>query len=564
MTRRLLILGGLTLLTLLVFGRVLDHGFVFDDVVYVTGSAPVQAGLTAEGIVWAFTTLDNAFWHPLTWLSLMLDSTLYGGNPAGWHLTSLLIHLASTLLLFLILESMTGASGRSAVVAALFAIHPLHVESVAWVSERKDVLAALFWIATMGAYLRYVRKPGPRWYAALFTCYLLGMMAKPMLVTLPFALLLLDVWPLKRIDLGDLRWARLRRPIVEKLPLLIPIPFFSAISVIAQHQFGAVGTAVDYPLGIRVGNALATYGTYLFKTLIPIRLAAFYPHPGGDLSLPLVIGSTVALLAATAGVLRHCRRHPWLFTGWFWYLGTLVPVIGLVQLGRMGMADRFTYLPLIGIFIIAAWGIPKISLRLGASPRTPGILAAAALILYAPLAWIQAGYWRDNVTLFTRTLAVTEKNFLAHYNLGEALETEGKLDEAAFHYRKAMEFDPWDFRAHTNLGTILARGGDLGGAASLYRRALEVEPAATPTMYNLATILSEMGEEHLPEAKRWMLENIRLDPTSAGWNNLGVILSRMGDGRGASEAFALALALDPANQTARDNLEAERGTGGRP
>jgi tetratricopeptide (TPR) repeat protein len=556
------ILLALAGLTLLVFGQVLGFGFLFDDNVYVTENPRVLRGLSVDGVAWALTTLDAAFWHPVTWLSLMADASLFGSNPAGFHLTSLLIHLASTLLLFLVLDAMTKAPWKCAAIAALFAVHPLHVESVAWVSERKDVLAAFFWIAAMGAYLRYVSRPGPRRYLLLCACYLLGLMAKSMLVTLPFALLLLDLWPLKRISLADLRWTRLARPLLEKIPLLLPIPLISAASYAAQARYGAVDTPLDYPFLIRAGNALLTYGAYLAKTVWPARLSAFYPHPGHSLSVPLVAVSSGFLLAATAAVIWQARRRPWLFTGWFWYLGTLVPVIGFVQLGRMGMADRYTYLPLLGIFVIAAWGLPELCQRWKGPSWLPAAIGAVAISAYAIVGWVQVGYWRDGVTLFTHAIAVTGDNPLAHYNLAEAAIRErggetATVEFAMRHYEEALRLDPTYSDAHNNLGNIAAAQGRYDEAIWRFNQVLRDHPRNINAHYNLATLLA--GLDKLPEAEAHLRMVLSRKPDSVpGLNNLGVVLARQGKLAEAAAMFTRILAIDPANAEAADNLRRAR------
>ena len=359
--------------TLTVYAGVRDHQFInFDDDLYVTENLPIQDGLSLRGLVWAFTTTHASFWHPMTWLSLMLDSQLYGLNPARFHLTNLLLHLANTLLLFLWLNRTTRALGASFLVAALFALHPLHVESVAWVTERKDVLSTFFWMLTMWAHVWYVEGPGVGRYLLTLACFVLGLMAKPMLVTLPFVLLLLDFWPLgrlmpavagagaaqpsgQRVTLAGLVW--------EKAPLFALTVLFCMVTYYAEDKSGALSLLPDLPLTTRLSNALVAYVTYLGKMFWPTRLAVFYPHPENAIPLWQGLGAGLTLAFLSLVIIWQTRRRPYLLVGWLWYLGTLVPVIGLVQVGKYALADRFTYVPLIGVFIMVAYGAAELTAR---------------------------------------------------------------------------------------------------------------------------------------------------------------------------------------------------------
>jgi hypothetical protein len=427
--RRLpLLLGAaLALLTLAVWLPALRNGFVnLDDPYYVTANPQVLRGITRAGIAWATTAKVASNWHPLTMLSHMLDCQLYGLEPAGHHATSLLLHLANVLLLFETLRRMTGAAGRSAAVAALFALHPTHVESVAWIAERKDVLSALFWILAMGAWARYARGPSIGRYLPVVFSMILGLMAKPMVVTLPFALLLLDAWPLDRLHLG---WKRL---VLEKLPLLA---LSAASSLITLHYQQASLAPLDVaPWSLRAANALVSYAAYLGKLFLPTHLAVFYPIA---LSIPAwkAAGAALLLAAVTALAVWRARREPWLLTGWLWFLGTLVPVIGLVQVGRQAMADRYTYIPSIGLFLAVVWSVAGLGRRHRAALATT---AGIVILALAAITRVQVGYWSDSATLFRHALAATGDNYLAHIGLGKALMGERDCEGAAEQFRAAL------------------------------------------------------------------------------------------------------------------------------
>jgi hypothetical protein len=461
----------LVVLTFAVYGQMIGHGFIsFDDDSYITQNPMVQRGLSMDGLVWAFSSPHVYNWHPLTWLSHMVDVQLFGLNAGGHHLLGLLFHIANTLLLFFVLRAMTGSLWRSAAVAALFALHPLHVESVAWASERKDLLSTLFWLLTLWFYLQYVQQPGFRRYWPVLLFYAAGLLAKQMAVTLPFLLLLLDYWPLGRFHPADaapaippipedspggkarkrgksrttspaaaltrgkrtapsgVDWRRLIPLVREKLPLFALAAAASIMIFIVQMETGIVKSAIQYPLSARMENAVFSYAAYLVKTIFPIHLAIFYPHPGTTLPFWQVGGAALLILLITVFVLRAGR--PYLATGWFWYLGTLVPVIGLVQVGLQGMADRYTYVPLIGIFLIIAWGLPE--LTAGWRSRKAALIpaAAAGLCALTILTWFQVGTWRDNITLYSHAAEVTSGNDWAEYNLGLSLAGEGRFDEA--------------------------------------------------------------------------------------------------------------------------------------
>lgn len=445
---RPLLLTALGLLTLTAFLPSLGNGFVnLDDGIYVTGNPMVKKGLTGEGFAWAWTANVANNWHPLTVLSHMLDCTLFGLNAAGHHGTSLLLHMANVLLLFEVLRRMTGAPWRSAAVAGLFAVHPLHVESVAWVAERKDVLSAFFWILAMGVWSRYARQPSVGRYLLVALMMTLGLMAKPMVVTLPFALLLLDVWPLRRMRTGWL--------IVEKLPLLALSAAASLVTI--RYQTTSLVPLEILPWRVRLANAAISYAVYLGKTVLPRKLAVFYPIP---IEIPAwkAVGAAVLIFALTALALWRAREVPWLLVGWLWFLGTLVPVIGLVQVGRQAMADRYTYIPSIGLFLAVCWGLPA----LVANRRWRAALAGATvliLLLLTAATWVQVRHWSNSVTLFRHALAVTRGNYVAHVALAKALASRRDWAGAAEHYRAALRMRPRLREARLGLEEALSKSG---------------------------------------------------------------------------------------------------------
>jgi Tfp pilus assembly protein PilF len=547
--------AALVLLTVLVYSTTFRYPFVnLDDPVYVSQNPHVQAGLTPQGVRWAFTTFDCGNWHPLTWLSLQLDASLFGGqNAGGYHLTNVLLHAANTLLLFLVLGRMTGAVWRSALVAGLFALHPLHVESVAWVSERKDVLSTLFWMLALAAYLRYVRRPGPGRYLPVALALALGLLAKPMLVTLPCVLLLLDWWPLGRLTLGPIPAAHptgARRLLLEKLPLFALALASCAVTLVAQLHGQAVAPLEEFPPAARVGNALLAYAAYLGKTLWPFRLAAYYPHPGA-VPVAAAAGAGILLLAVTALVLA-LRRRPYLPVGWLWYLGTLVPVIGLVQVGGQAFADRYTYVPLIGVFVMLVWGGADL-----AAGRVPGaaLAAGAALVLSAcgVLTWLQVRHWQSSLHLWEHAVAVTPANGLAHLNLGACYYERGRLADARRELEQAAALGPGRAEPHARLATVLAEVGQWPQAADEYRRATALAPEAAWLHANFGTVLLELGcpDEALAEFRR----AVALDPDlPLAHANLGIVLRAFGRPEEAEAAFRRAVALDPALAPAHAGL----------
>jgi len=557
----------------------------YDDNQYVTDNAHVNTGLSAENVRWAFTSVHSSNWHPLTWISHQADVSLFGMDPGAHHLVNVAFHLANSLLLFLFLVRATREAGPSLFVAALFALHPLHVESVAWVAERKDVLSTFFGFLTLLTYLAYIRRPGALRLAGTLACYTLSLLAKPMLVTLPALLLLLDVWPLGRLK--PFSAASWKRPLIEKAPFAALAAAMSAAAYRAQETGQAVSTLDVLPLGARMGNAVVSYARYLADAVWPSGLAPFYPHPGTGIHAGAVLGAALLAAALSLGALWTFRSRPYITVGWFWYLGTLVPVIGLVQIGAQSHADRYTYVPLVGVFIAAAWGLSD----LWAARRLPSlVLRAAALVVAAALgalAFSQTALWKDSVSLFTHTLAVTERNALAHKNLGVALanagDQEGALaqyrlglaidgedadlqydaanalselgrkEEAVKAYRKAASLDPGHVLARYNLGNTLARLGRYGEAEEAYRRALALDPNHEGSLVNLGNTLALSGSPE--EAIRCFTDAMeRTGPTDDLLINLGNTHASIGEFDAAAEYFSQACELRPGDADLRCSL----------
>ena len=469
---RLLTVGiciALVTLVWLVFGQTLWHDFInYDDPRYVYENTRITNGLSLEGICWAFTHIHSMNWHPLTTISHMLDCQFYGVK-AGWHhFTNVLLHTIAVILLFLALRGMTGALWRSAFVAAVFAIHPLRVESVAWIAERKDVLSGVFFMLTLLAYAHYVRLPSLGRYLLVAFVFACGLMSKPMLVTLPFVLLLLDYWPLDRIR-GQL-WTR----VLEKTPLIALSVGSSLATFVAQK--GAVGWTEELPILERIDNAIVSYVLYIWQMFWPINLAVFYPHPENRLPLWQIISAALLLVCATAAATVVRKRRPYFLTGWFWYLGMLVPVIGLVQVGWQGHADRYTYLPQIGLYVAVAWGLADLT-ALWRYQRT--LISAAAILVITFLSassWAQTSYWRDSETLFKHALAVTTNNDVAENNLGIVFLGQGRLDEAISLLQAAVDLRPDNSPAHENLAKALLQKGEVSNALIHYHKLLELQP----------------------------------------------------------------------------------------
>lgn len=555
----------LAVLVFAVYWQTAAYDFVnYDDHLHIRNNPIVSHGVSAQSLWWAFSSVYGANWCPLAWISHMLDVQLFGMNPGMHHLTSVVVHAVNSVLLFLLLSTMTGSVWRSAAVAGLFAVHPLHVESVAWISERKDVLSTLFWLLTLMGYTWYARKRSPGRYLLVAVLFGMGLMAKPMLVTLPFVLLLMDLWPLKRIDLfaGTVQgsgektvpWLEAWVLVREKIPLIALSLISSAMTVYAQSAFGAVNTLQNIPLGKRLGNVLCSYVLYLWKTVWPFDLAVFYPYP--DSRNPyLIIACGLGLLVATLLILRNTRRFAYLAVGWLWYLGTLVPVIGIVQVGAQSMADRYTYIPLIGIFIMACWGVADLLKGWRQGRIVAGVLYSAAFAILAAVAWTQAGHWKDSISLFSHALEVTGDNYLAHNNLGTALSDNGRIDESLAQFRMALLIYPAYEKAHDNIAGVLVSQKKYDEAFVHYRESLRLNPGAAKSHYNMGFILNRRGD--VAGAVEEYQKALQIDNSYiSARNNLGLLLESLGRTREAEMNYLEALQTSPGSIKARMNLVA--------
>jgi tetratricopeptide (TPR) repeat protein len=574
----------LTLVTLAVYWLAALNGFVnYDDPDYVTSNAHVRGGLKWQNFLWAFSSGHASNWHPLTWLSHMLDWQCFGGKASGHHLTSVVFHLANTLLLFLVLRQMTGAQWRSAFIAALFALHPLHVESVAWISERKDVLSTFFLFLTLGAYSRYVQAkaierlptPSPHgwevqsptlYYLTALLFFALGLMSKPMLVTVPFLMLLLDYWPLDRfknlatIDAGKSRslnsktpvspYAALYKLVIEKVPFFVLSLASSVVTFLVQQKGGAVSASLS--LGQRTANSFVSCARYLGKMFWPLDLSVLYPHPG-DWLVWQVASAAALVLGISVGVVLLGRRRPYLPVGWFWFLGSLVPVIGLVQVGIQSMADRYTYVPIIGMWIALVWGICDLVPASPVRNQWFAIGAGFALLGCAGLTARQILFWRDSESLFRRAVSVTSRNYLAYNNLGFYLAGRGQDKEALENYRKALEINPVYDDALNNIGYALAGQKKPAEAIPYYEAALRIRPNHVEVHNNLGNALSETGQ--IPAAIEQYRFVLHEEPDHAdAHNNLGIALAMQGKLDEAIEHFHAAIRFKPKYASAHSNL----------
>lgn len=503
--RTLLLCLFLVLAPLAVFWQVRNHDFVsYDDWQYITENTEIQQGLSLKSIGWAFTTVHGSNWHPLTWISHMLDVRLFGMHPRGHHLVNLIFHLANTVLVFLVFKKLAGEIWKPFVIAILFAIHPLHVESVAWVSERKDVLSAFFWLLTIWAYLGYLQRRTSARYLLVALSFTLGLLSKPTLVTLPFVLLLLDFWPLSRLELqlpgsgGPSRqWSAIAHLIREKAPLFLLAVMASAATLYAPWFRGTLTTPETTPFALRFASAVVSYAAYIEKTIFPSKLSFLYLYPKTIPSWKLVVAGL--LLAAISVLAARCVRElPYLATGWLWYAGTMLPMIGFVQVGVQSMADRYTYLPHIGLFIIAAWGLPAMVATWRHGKALLAISAAGGLVLYSAAAWRQTGYWKNSAALYAHAIEVSDENYLAQFGLATVLNNQGRIEEALPYYLRALNLYPGYSqarhelaRAYYSLGSARAENGRLEEAVDYLSKALQINPEFEEAHIKLEEALSE-------------------------------------------------------------------------
>jgi tetratricopeptide (TPR) repeat protein len=544
------------------YSSVTRNGFLnYDDDHYITTNQHVRAGLTWNTVKWAFTTYDQANWHPLTWLSHALDSQLFGQNPAGHHLVNVLLHATNAVILFLLLQAATGFRWRSLMVAALFALHPLNVESVAWAAERKSVLSMMFFLLALYAYGWYAQRPGVRRYAMVACLFAAALLAKPQVITFPFLLLLWDYWPLRRLAISEPGSATqagspntslaggllLGKLVQEKLPLLLLSALSAVVTMKAQTAGGAVQTLSLYSLPLRLETALISYVAYLGKALWPSKLAALYPHPTALYPAWQVGAASVLLLLITALVLQARRERPYLAIGWFWFLGSMVPMIGLVQAGAHAMTDRHTYLPFIGLFLMLTWLAADWASARQLSATSIAIAAVSCLLVFGSLTYRQVGFWHDIPSFWAHTLAVTENNYVAHDALGEFLASQGRTEEAAAQSRAALAIWPDDLPAELNLGIYEHARGNLVGAIERYQIVVlhSADVGTRATAYgNLGSAYRQMGE--WGKAKLCYEAALKLTPDRAmAMIGLGLIAQKNGDAAEAVQQYSHAMTVEP-------------------
>jgi protein O-mannosyl-transferase len=536
----------LVALTLGIYLQAARFGFIpIDDQLYVTEESHIRQGLSTNGIKWAFTACYDSNWIPLTWVSLMADATLFGSWPGGRHLTNVLLHVVNVLLVFAVFAKATGNSRRSAFVAALFAVHPLHVESVAWIAERKDVLSILFGLAALYSYVSYSRKPRIAAFFAALVCYVCSLLSKQTLVTFPFVLLLLDYWPLCRIRAADGR-GRIGRLIAEKLPFFAISALFCAIELRAQVGGRSTRTLAEFPLWTRCLNAVLAYALYLKKALLPFDLAPFYPHPGVALNVAALAAAFAILATVTLFAIINVRRRPFLIVGWLWFLGALVPMIGIVQVGIQQMADRYTYFPMLGLYAACAWLVPSLlENRLGRwRDRLLPALAVGIVGCFAAVAFVQVGYWRDGVTVIRHTQAVTRDNPFVHVLLGNALYVNSRVDEALEQFQQALRMAPDDPEQNYRLGWVYQDLKRYDEAAEQYRASLAVDEQNPLTHIRLGWVL--WAQHQHADAAREFKRAVELDDKYVvAYLNLAGLSRAMGDFRQSIAYCERGLAADP-------------------
>ena len=562
----------LVLATCLIYAQVAGFQFLnYDDGLYVTANSHVASGLNRSSVRWAMTGVVNDNWQPMVWLSYMLDSQLWGLNAGAFHITNLLLHIANTLLMMILLYKMTGSLWKSAFVTAIFALHPLHVESVAWVSERKDVLSTLFWLLTMLAYVGYVKKPGVCRYLLVVIVFALGLTAKPMLITLPIILLLLDYWPLGRLRMGGSQpgAARpLRFLIVEKLPL-VALSIGTGVIALLTREMSEIGQQFcDVTIGMRAANSIYSLIVYLRKMILPYDLIPFYTHPGASLPSWQVIGSAVLVVAITWCSLRS-RKYPYLTVGWLWYLISLLPVIELVQVGMHARADRYTYVPMTGIAIMIAWGVPDVISRMqkqnskesadkaGQANKMVGIVAVAVIAAFAACSYQQISYWRDSMSLFNYTVNTDPNNYVGHNNLGVALMSQSKDEAALKQFRKAVKIEPRCLRAQRNLCNQLYITGHTDDAIDQIHKMLELYPHEERGYLMLGMIY--LRQSKLDLAEKYIEQALYENPNDAkAHQGLGVLLLKKGKIDEAIAQISIAAKLSPRDPAIQDKLKYAR------
>lgn len=554
----------LLVLVLFVYAQTRTHDFInYDDETYITSNPRVTKGLNAQNMLWALTASWASNWHPVTWISHMMDIEIHGMNPGAHHFTSMLFHTLNAFLVFFLFRKMTGELWKSCFLAVVFAIHPLHVESVAWVAERKDVLSTFFGLITLWGYVRYVKNPGICRYGLILIFYSLSLMAKPMLVTLPFVFLLLDYWPLRRFDQDipseEKSWKRnyglqskAMQFSIEKIPLVVIALGSCFITILVQQRGGAVGAATMFPFWDRVANSLITYITYVKKFVWPFDLAVIYPYP---LSFPAdkIILAGVLLAAVLILGFMGGKRFPYVIVGWLWYVGTLVPVIGLVQIGSQSMADRYTYFPLIGILIVITWVVPDLT-AFRVHRRKLIFFAMIFCVCMTLSAHVQTGYWKDSTRLFQHALDVTSGNWIANNNLGCALSQQGHAEQAIPYFQEALRINPEYDDARYNLGLAFVAGNRFNDAISQFSRILVTRPDDKDVHDRLGRIYGL--QKRFDKAIDHFTRAIALDPYDAGvYNNIGIVYANQKDFRKAVIFFQKAIDINPDMSKAKKNLK---------
>jgi len=556
--RRLFLYLLLVLFILTIYHRLPDYDFVnYDDPVYVTDNQVVQQGITARGFNLAFTTAHASNWHPLTWLSHMFDCQLFGINPGMHHLTSLLIHMANSLLLMLAFYKMTNALWKSFLLALLFAVHPMHVESVAWISERKDVLSALFWMLTLISYVRYAKKPECLRYAFVLLFFILGLLSKPMVVTLPFVLLLLDFWPLERFECLQFNLQKnktfphrsVKSLILEKIPLLSLAIITSWITISAQEI--AIGALKTYPIYLRFGNMIVSYVKYMFKIIFPLNLAVFYPYPEAIPAWKILAGG-IFLSSITFVIVKAATNKPYLLMGWFFFLGTLIPVIGLVQVGLQSMADRYSYIPSIGLFIIIVWGLEQLLTQNEYARKIVYLLSGLAITCLMSTTYFQTLHWKNSSTLFKHAAEVTDNNWLACNNWGVTLD-DSFFDKKIYLYNKAIKLKPDYSEPYHNRGLLFMSYGKIDAAIANFNKGLELSPKDAKVYNSLGIAMARKG--NIEKALQYFQKAIEYKPGYAqAYKNHGTLLARLGNFQKAILFFRKALDFDPNNFSIQEHL----------
>jgi len=530
----------LIIAALAVYGQVRHFDFVhIDDNIYVTENPNLKSGIRPDAIRWAFTTNYAEFWHPLTWLSLMADSQLYGLNAGGYHVTNLVLHLFSTLLLFLLFHRMTGEAWKSVFVAAFFMLHPLHVENVAWVSERKDVLSAFFWMLTLFLYVLYTEKRSPQQYALVLISFVLALFSKPMVVTLPCIMILLDYWPLKRFHTQ--KGSRVLWQVKEKLPFFVLSAAFSVITVFAQHK--GAGRDLQFPLITRCFNAMVSFERYLEKTFWPRELAVFYPFTDNIPSWE-ILGAALLFVIMTSVVVVLLRRTPCLLTGWGWLVIAISPVIGVIPIGDFAMADRYHYIPSVGIAVMLAWGLPSLIQRNLVANKLLLTTGVVFLAVMSGLCWKQCGYWKNDMALFPHTLRVTKNNYLAHINLGYILAAKGNFQDAIAHYNRAIQIMPMNVMIYNNRGNAYAKSGQYELAMKDFDKAIELKPDYSDAYFYRADLYQRLGRNQ--KALEDLTRFLQLKPDQHdGYFNRGNINIQLGRYPQSIDDFSHAILLQP-------------------